>query len=173
MFDSHFPYIKLTAQPRNDNGISRIEHVYTFTGRKNKGYIASVEQYNYSVYIIKFCLREKKRHLHRYNLLSGLYECPSVIGTIGNIIKIHYSKDPFASFGFVGSPLPNEKGNNTKRFSLYSKVVAEKISAVNFSHYQSEKISGYLLVNKDNPEPDLPIKVCEMFNTYYALDLSM
>jgi hypothetical protein len=168
MFLSSYPFQKINHTPPKLIGQDKlIEHVYSFRGKTNKRYIAIVEEYDYYVFIVKFCLQERKYHPDRFNLLTNLNECSRVITTIVLIMKDVYTKNPYASFGFVGSNLPNEDKENTKRFRLYERVVRQIISPVAFEHRQSAKHSSYLLLNKDNPEHNLLSKIDKMFERIY------
>jgi hypothetical protein len=171
MFASYYPFSKLNHTAPKIIGEDRIvEHVYSFRGKTNKRYIVIVEEYNHFVYIIKFCLQERKIHPDRFNHLTNLNECSRVLTTIGQIMKEVYLKNPYASFGFIGSNLPNEKKENTKRFKLYSRVVNQVISPVAFEHRQSAKHSAYILINRDNHEKDLLGKIDAMFDRIYLLN---
>lgn len=171
MFTSHYQFSKLNhSSPKKIGNYTIIEHVYSFRGKTNKRYIVIVEEYNHFVFIVKFCLQERKIHPDRFNRLTNLNECSRVLTTIGNIIKDVYTKNPYASFGFIGSNLPEEKKENTKRFKLYSRVVSQVISPVAFEHRQTIKHSAYLLINRDNHESDLLNKIDTMFQEIYILN---
>lgn len=171
MFISSYDFSKINHTPTKQIGeYSLIEHTYTFRGKTNKRYIVTVEEYNFFMYIVKFCLQERKIHTDKFNQLTNLNECSRVLTTIGNLMKEIYQKNPYASFGFIGSNLPNEQKANTKRFRLYSKVVRQVISPVAFEHRQTTKHSAYLLINRDNHEIDLLNKIEVMFDTIYLLN---
>ncbi|MCO5238889.1 MAG: hypothetical protein M9904_02430 [Chitinophagaceae bacterium] len=170
MFSSSYPFYKINHTKPGGAGTDKlIQHNYAFTGKSKKRYIVVVEEYNYFVFIVKFCLQERKCYSDKYNHLSGLNECSRVLTTVGQIMKEIYSKNPYASFGFIGSDLPGEGKENTKRFRLYAKVVEQVISPVNFEHKTSVKHSAYLLINRDNNEPDLMNKMQAMFDRIYII----
>lgn len=129
MFLSSFPYSKINhSTPKFIGEDKLIEHVYSFRGKTNKRYVVIIEEYPFFVFIVKFCLQERKYHNDRFNKLTNLNECSRVLTTIGLIMKEIYKQNPFASFGFIGTNLPSEDKENTKRFRLYSRVVSELIS---------------------------------------------
>jgi hypothetical protein len=170
MFISSFSFSKINRSlPKKLGQFQLIEHVFHFRGNSGKRYIVVVEEYDYSVYIVKFYLQEKKRYPDRFNQLSGLNECSRVLTTVGQIIRHMYNLNPFASFGFIGSCLPGEKRQNTKRYRLYSNIVKQVISPVLFEHRESTEYSAYLLVNRDNQEQHLLEKIELMFNSIYLL----
>ncbi len=169
MFISSFPYQKINHITKVVGEDKLIEYVYSFRGKTGKRYLIIVEEYTYFIFIVKFCLQERKYHPDRFNVLTNLNECSRVITTIGKLITELYQKNPFASFGFIGSNLPEEEKSNTKRYRLYSLVVSQLISPVKFEHRRSNKHSAYLLINKDNQEPNLLSKIEEMFERIYDL----
>lgn len=172
MFDTPFDFRKCNFQKRTLGEYSYIEHVYTFRGKDKKRYIVFVEQYDYNVFAVKFCTHEKKNYTDRFNVLSHRFECNRILSTVGAIMREIITNNPYASFGFIGSPLPSESKNNTKRFKLYSMVVEQLISPILFEHRKSLNNSTYLMLNKDNgaQEPNLLIKIEAMFNEFYLMD---
>lgn len=139
--------------------IEHICHNYSFKGKSKKRYIVLAEQYDLSVFAVKFYLQEHKFCEHKYRRLSHLNECSRVITTVGNIIKEIISKEPFASFVFIGANSFNESKTETKRFKLYSKVIANLVSPVLFEHHFSIKLSSYFMINRHMDEPDLLKKI--------------
>lgn len=172
MFDSPFPFTKVTHQKKSLGGDSYIEHVYTFRNKDNKRYLVFVEQYDWNVFAVKFCTHERKNFTDRFNALSKRNECNRVLSTVGAVMREVIDKNPYASFGFIGSTLPGEAKNNTKRYRLYSRVVEQVISPVLFEHRKSANNSTYLMLNKDNmaQQPDLLVKIEAMFNSLYLID---
>lgn len=169
MFISSFPYSKINHSVKLIGSDKYVEHVYSFRGKSRKRYLVIVEEYDFHVFVVKFCLQERKIYSDRFTQLSNLNECSKVLTTVGYIMRDVQKKNPFASFGFLGSPLPEESKTNTKRFKLYSKVVSQLISPIIFEHHISLKHSGYLLINRDNEEPELLDKIIEMFDRLYLL----
>jgi hypothetical protein len=170
---SAFKFSKINHCTKNVGTDAYVEHVFSFRGHTNKRYLVFVEEYDYYVYVIKFCLQERKYHTDRFNVLTNLYECSRVLTTIGVIIKDIFLKNPYASFGFIGSNLAQEAKSNTKRFRLYSRVISELISPIHFEHKFSLKHSAYLMVNRDNLEQNLQVKIELLFNRIYVFDDSL
>lgn len=171
MWDTPFKFEKLNHTPPKPIGEwSLITHNYSFRGNGNKRYLAIAEQYDYSIYVVKFCHYERKNHPDRFTKLTGFNECNRVLTTMGFIMKELYSKNPYASFGFIGTNLPEEAKSNTKRFRLYSTVVTQLVAPVDFIHVQAHKHSAYLLLNKNNEDPGLRENIEKMFNSIYNLD---
>ena len=170
MFISSFTYSKINHSQKYIGGDKYIEHVYSFKGKTNKKYLVIVEEYAYFVFVVKFCTYDRKNHPDRFNSLTNINECSRILTTIGYIMKEMVQNNPYASFGFIGSPLPGESNQNTKRYRLYSNVVSQLISPILFEQKSLIQKSAYLLLNRDNHEPDLQKKIEEMFNRIYIMD---
>lgn len=171
MFTNSFPYRYINHHPSKANGIPTICHNYSFKGKNNKRYIVIAEQFNYEVYAVKFYLQEHKYCEHKFSRLSKQNECTRVLATVGAIMREIHNKYPYASFAFVGSPLEGEAQKNTKRFKLYSKVVANFVSPISFEHKTSRNHSAYLMLNRNNQEPQLLPKIENMFRPIYEYEL--
>jgi len=168
MFTDFFPFTKINHQRRNREDHSYVEHNYTFKGKMGKRYVVIAEQYNYALFAIKFCLCEHKFYPDRFNRLTNFNECSRVITTVGQIIKEVSEVNPIASFVFMGSELPGEEKTNTKRFKLYERIIGNIVSPVKFEHFTSKSKSAYLLLNRNNPEPDLLNKVSGLLEQIFV-----
>jgi hypothetical protein len=110
-------------------------------------------------------------------LKSGFQEAPSILTTCVNAMMHLYEQNPYRSFCFIGMSSEEEqidpaKGkNNTKRFRLYSKIVAYLVSNKKFYHYQYAKSSAYLLLNRDYvaTHPTLLEQIEAFFLKHYDL----
>lgn len=170
MFDNPYRVAKINHSVKSVGEDKLIEYTYSFRGKSGKRYIVIVEQYSYYVFVVKFCLQDRKYHPDRFNQITKLNECGRILSTMGFLMKEMYNNNPYASFGFIGSNSKGESKENTKRFKIYSSVVQQLISPVIFYHRKSLKNSAYLLINKNNPEPELFLKVNEMFDRIYLLN---
>ena len=168
MFDTCYEYRKINTRTKIEGSYEYKIHSYSFYGRSKKRYLVSVEEYEYFVFAVKFNLAERKECTDKYNALTHLFECPSVLGTITKILKELNDANPFTSFVFVGTNLPNEGKDNSKRYRIYALIVANLISLVNFNHYMNPKNSAYLLLNKHNLEEKLLSKIVNMFTLIYT-----
>jgi len=80
-----------------------------------------------------------------------------------------YKANPKASFGFIGANSENESTENTKRYRVYNRLVATKISNELFKHVEDRQTSAYMLVNRKELEeyPDLIEKIERTFEELY------
>jgi len=69
-----------------------------------------------------------------------------------------YDKNPYASFGFIGSNDLGESESSTKRFNFYKKLMETFFSPLKFQHLEYPKRSAYLLLNRDYQNPLLKKK---------------
>ncbi|MBR8726172.1 hypothetical protein [Bacteroides pyogenes] len=67
-----------------------------------------------------------------------------------------YETNKKASFGFIGANGFDEGINCTKRYRVYSKIIATYFSDEHFYHKENVSKSAYMLINnlslKDNPD---------------------
>ena len=83
-----------------------------------------------------------------------------------------YEQYPNASFGFVGANRINETTVETKRYKVYSTIIATYFSSRLFYHKENKDKSAYLLMNnvslRENP---LLIREIERFFSHqYRFD---
>jgi hypothetical protein len=77
-----------------------------------------------------------------------------------------FKKDPYASFGFIGSLSAEEsEKRGSKRYRVYKQAIANLISPVSFIHYEKVEYNSYLMLNRHSEEllPDIE----QMFIKYY------
>lgn len=174
MFNRCYEFRSINVITKQEGGYEYKIHSYSFYGPLKNRYIVYVEEYAYSVFIVKFCLAKHKNRNDRYQLLTQFNRAPSIIWTVIKILQHAIRGNTLASFGFIGTHLPNEQKSETKRFNLYSLISATLASPVNYSHHHSKKISAYLLLNKHYNEPNLLEKVIKTFSEIYnEIDLDL
>lgn len=159
MFNSPFEYKKTNSQQRKFDSHNFRVHNYSFKGKSNKRYLVIVEEFDFVVHAVKFCLAEHKVYDDRFSRNTNLHECSRVIATVGLIMTNIFEEMPYASFVLIGANSKGESKTNTKRFRVYSKIVANTISPIHFEHKDSVKHSAYMLINRNQQEPDLQSKI--------------
>lgn len=80
-----------------------------------------------------------------------------------------YKSDPLSSFGLIGSNSEGEQESETKRYKVYSTILATYFGNDLFEHIASHEKSAYMLIRKTELEkdPDLAHKLESMFEAYY------
>jgi len=132
----------------NKNGHER-NLLYKFKSTKsNLWYIVLVEQYKYNVFAVKFYPKKWANSPHKYQMLTNTYEPRKIINTCINVMMSLYEKCPNASFGFIGSNKINEGHSETKRYKVYSTLIATYFSDKLFFHKENKDKSAYLLINR-------------------------
>ncbi len=152
------------------SGVSIKRHIYAFKARSKQRYIIEVEEYEpFLIYVIKFYLKNTKDSPLKYNLRTNLNEAPTVLSTILNLMAEIYYKNPYCSFGFIGSHDINENRSNTKRFRIYKRIMENLFSPVDFKHFQYKNGSAYLLLNNNYSinHPELFMSIEKYFKTAY------
>ena len=130
--------------------------LYRFKSTKSKiTYIVRVEKYMYNIYAVKFYPKKYKDSKNKYRIATNTFEPRRIINTCINIMLSIYKEDTMASFGFIGANGLNENSTNcTKRYRVYSKIMATYFSSERFYHKENKKKSAYMLINKKSLHKD-------------------
>lgn len=150
--------------------------LYSFKCEFNHTYILEVEKHNDSIYLFQYYLKSHTDSDDKYSLITPIESKNKKIGarnfliilnTIQDLMFSYLSRNPKASFGFVGARSINynkealktksiEKENedgtfsNTQRFRIYTTYLKRSFSADYFSHIEIKSISSYMLLNKNS-----------------------
>lgn len=136
-----------------------------------------VEEYPHHIFILKFYLKEHKSHPDKYSILTDLHEASWVLGTCLRIAVAIIRKNPLASLGFIGAPtleeikniVPSDK-TPTKRFNIYTKLVARLFSPNDFLHVEDAPNSAYACITLKNGNPhQIRNLIGKMFHEHYIL----
>ena len=152
-----------------DKGILYID-IYRFKSEKSKlTYMVRVERYEHNMYAVKFYQKNHRHSDRKYQLLSNTFEPRRILYTVMNIMVEILRKNPKASFGFIGANCENESTENTKRYRVYNRLVATKVSEDLFVHKEDVKTSAYMLVNRKELQehPELIAKIERTFSELY------
>ena len=151
------------------DGVLRID-LYRFTSVKSGlDYLVRVEEYPNNMYAVKFYLKNHSHSDKKYQLLTNTFEARTIINTCINIMLSVYEKNDNASFGFIGSNSDGEPVANTKRYRVYSKIIATYFSDKLFMHIENIDKSVYMLINRKQLElnPNLIDDIEESFMQMY------
>ena len=134
-----------------------VEHLFIYSFRtESYPYLVEVERYAHNIYVLKFYRRKFKGAKERYNLMSNEYKCSRIVGTCFSIFMDIYTKNPLASFGFLGSHTIDRAKNidepksETKRFRIYRQAVINYFGVETFTHFSDPQNSVYLAVSNKN-----------------------
>lgn len=146
-------------------------HLLTFRTSKKRTIIVRVHEHkDESLYVIKFFDKNHRLSDDKFNLMVADGEASAIINTNVAIMQYFYSKNPYASFAFMGAPTKDEmienaqlnrhSAYNTKRFRLYKRIMSLFFNPAQFLHIQNANCSAYLMVNRDflYPEKDEKLK---------------
>lgn len=149
MLESAYPFYHIMKVQGDGKGILDID-LYRFKSQKSKlVYIVRVERYEYDVYAIKFYPKNHQHSKNKYRLLTNTNEPRRIINTCVNIMLSIYEANGNASFGFIGSNGIDEDICCTKRYRVYSKLMATYFSNKHFYHKENIEKSAYMLINND------------------------
>lgn len=169
MLENAYPFTFIQRCKKGDTGLLFCS-LYTFKSTKSKlRYIVMIEEYEYKIYAVKFYLKSNSNSEKKYSLLTNTNEPRRIIYTCINIMISIYEKDKSASFGFIGA---NSEGENvccTKRYRIYSRLIATYFSDKYFVHKENKEKSAYMLINRKELEHniDLISQIEEFFITQY------
>ena len=130
------------------DGVLRVD-LYRFTSIKSGlDYFVRVEEYPFNMYAVKFYLKNHRLSDKKYQLLTNTFEVRTIINTCINIMLSVFERNSSASFGFIGSNSDGESIANTKRYRVYSRIIATYFSDTYFMHVENVDKSVYLLINR-------------------------
>ena len=121
------------------------------------------------MYVVKFHLKCHRNSNSKYNILTNLKEPRQIINTCIQIMLQVYKEDPLSSFGLIGSNSDGEQESETKRYRVYSTILATYFGNDEFEHISSREKSAYMLIRKTELEKDAELvhKLELMFVRYY------
>jgi hypothetical protein len=144
------------------------EYLFTFKGKNKCPYMVRVQEFSHHFCAIKFHLeRDQDKGEKKYQVLTNLKDATRIIRTCVDIMAYMYNKNPYRSFGFIGSNSEGESEVNTTRFRIYKQVMENLFSPEKFFHITNFSAICYLLINKDNPTKDLVKEVTLMLLSNY------
>lgn len=156
MLQSAYPFYFIQSDKGDSKGLLHVL-LYRFKSTKsNLVYIVRVEEYEYNIYAVKFYQKSHSLSKNKYRIMTNTNEPRRIINTCVNIMLTVYQKNEKASFGFVGANGFDEDISYTKRYRVYSRIIATYFSDEHFYHKENIEKSAYMLINnislKENPD---------------------
>jgi hypothetical protein len=171
LFDKHFRFNKVGCKNLYTDPNYVVTHIYSFKTLRTR-YVVEVEEYLYSIFIIKFYRKRDSRHKNRYNVLTGEFRCSEIVSTCIRILIEILTRTPNASFGFLGSntitDTYTENKSNTQRFNIYKTAMENLIGDNIFIHAMDTIHSTYLMANRANePIDEFLLRAKKLFEAVY------
>lgn len=169
----HYPYRfvqRVDEIVATEHSFLKYKLLYTFKSPKShQWYWVWVEVYERDFYAVKFHLKSHRDSRNKYNVMTGLNEARPVIMTCIAIMQEIAYANSHASFGFIGANMANESVYYTKRFQVYSRIMATYFSKDAFRHYMIIPKSAYLLIRRSELDihPDLLDDINAKFKVLY------
>lgn len=167
MFDTSFHFVYLGNFASSDKNIERILK-FRFKTQNGNVYIIDVENYKNNIYIIKYYLKNHRLSEYKYSFRTNENVANRIFGTCLNVASEILNKDCKASFGYVGANDIDEKKENTKRYRVYKRISERFFSPKNFTHYQNDKNSLYLMLNNSNSDLEIST-ILKLLATNYEI----
>ena len=175
MFDKGYKFHCIDNQMVNDGFLVSV-HKYNFRTKRRR-YIAVVERYQDDIYVIKYHAEFHSKSKSKYSFVFNDEKPAPIIRTCIDIMLDFYSKNPSASFGFMGAASSNKKKKkkkisegkaNTQRFRIYRRTMVNFFGDKAFSHYMNKRFSAYLMINRKKAPIKKFKKAAEIgFSTHY------
>ncbi|MEP6613239.1 MAG: hypothetical protein ABJA76_15170 [Mucilaginibacter sp.] len=152
MFDSFYRFHKVGVDKAFNKKYLKEIITYSFRSAHHY-YLVEIEVYSSDIYIVKYYLKKHKHNPLKYNILTNEYRSSKVISTCIRIMLQIHSKNPMASFGFLGANTINratgyeESKRTTKRFQVYKLAMYALFGTQTFTHYTDIEHSAYLMVS--------------------------
>lgn len=147
MLQSAYPFYFIQKYKGDPSGLLHIL-LYRFKSTKSKlVYIVRVEEYKHNIYAVKFYQKNHSLSKDKYRIMTNTNEPRRIINTCINIMLSIYQNNPKASFGFIGANGFNEDVCCTKRYRVYSRIIATYFSDKYFYHKENIEKSAYMLIN--------------------------
>jgi len=169
MYNKPYRTFLLNKEDCCSSGVDYIKRIYGFDCKHGHRYIIWAEHYPFDIFAIKFFLNRNSNSTRKFKILSALNDPFRVFSTCIQLMADLREEIPHCSFGFIATSLVKEDDLNTKRLSVYRKIMDELFSPVNYNHYIFEPKSAYLLLNKQNDTPDLIKKSEKMFTRIFEI----
>lgn len=170
MIEEAYPFLFIQNM-RDQQGVALGIRLYRFKSAKSKlTYIVRVEEYPQHVYAIKFYLKNHRNSPNKYRLMTNTNEPRRIINTCVNVMLSIYEEDPKASFGFIGSNgIDEDTYCCTKRYRIYTKLMARYFSNEKFKHLENKGKSTYIMLNKAalQQNPNMIDDMREFFSRNY------
>lgn len=155
-------------------------YVYTFKSLYTRQiFVIEIDEFENNFFAIKFYPKHLKKSVDKYNIITNNGDVIRILLTCATSIPNILEKNKLASFGFVGSRTMSKKNRSfiesyhqNKRYRIYSTLIQEVIGNELFDHFEFDKLSGYLLLNKANVNTKkLKIKILTMIkNEFQFMD---
>jgi len=171
---NRYDFYKIQGNQKNKEKVQ----LYRFKNDFKDIYIVEIFQYDFSVYAVKFYIKNHRYSKNRYNICykkefkiglgfqTGNANFIKVLNTILSIVVEILRKDGLASFGFMGAPKESESNPeinsaninpdctvaNTKRYRIYHLYIRKYFNPIDFEYIDSSTSSILLLRNNKNKE---------------------
>lgn len=170
MLENAYPFL-FVQNMEDEQHVAALIKMYRFKSTKsNLTYIVRVEVYPKHVYAIKFYLKANRNSPNKYRLTTNTNEPMRIINTCINIMLSIFESDTKASFGFIGSNgMDEDTYCCTKRYRVYSRIMARYFSSEKFCHIENKGKSAYLMLNREmlRDNPNMVSEIRDFFASEY------
>ena len=141
-------------------------------------YIIQAAEHTGDVYAIKFYCKKDRRSDYKYSKITNKGDLGNILNSCLGVIPDILQRNPKASFAFTGSSSVDlqikkkETNSTTQRYRIYKYIVSIIIGQSMFEHFEYDRVSSYLLINREAGNIDETERaIVKMFSeTYSNLD---
>lgn len=149
--------IFVQKQKSNDESDHEFTFIYKFKSDLNHWkYIIRAEYHVGDVFAVKFYAQQQSKSEFKYSNITNKGDVYNILVTTAKLIPTLLAEYPNASFGFTGARSIDKRTRkvegyqHNQRFRIYRGIISSLIGTQTFTHFEYEKISGYLLINNQS-----------------------
>lgn len=161
-FDSPgYPFVFVEKRPFHGGGPVLYTLVYSFRSPVTRlRYTFLAEHHAGAIFAVKFHCHAHRLSERRYNIIVDKGDAFRIMRTVVEITLDILKEHPDASFGFVGSRSIDRDQNVegislTQRYRIYRWLATVLLGDRTFQHYEFDRVSAYLLVNRCHHDVDV------------------
>jgi hypothetical protein len=124
MFEAGYNYRKVQVDKAKGEDVFLTKHIFVFISANHKKYIVEVEEYEHTMFILKFHLKCDSQSDNKYSKMTKYKDVNKVLRTCIDIMIEMYRENPYSSFGFMGANMVDEEIPNNKRYRVYKGIMS-------------------------------------------------
>lgn len=146
----------IQKEPCNDTTAHEYTLVYKFFSTVTRlHYIVRADYHKGDVFAIKFYCKQHRRSERKYNIITNKGDLGNILVTCAKVIPLLLESYPSASIGFSGARTIDRQKRaegyyNNQRYKIYKRLIPMKIGRATFEHVAYDRISSYLLINRNS-----------------------
>ncbi len=148
-----------------------------FSPRTRLIYIVRVECLRENLFALKFYCKKDRKSDRKYQKLTNRGDVSAILKTCLSVLPEMLQQFPESSFCFIASRSLDQYNHlreamaANQRFRVYREFINQMVGEERFTHVVNEAVSGYLLLNNCNQQPENKIAEIKTWLAYTYPDL--